>query len=693
MARASRAALVALGSLAALATVLAASGWLYLLRPTFASGRPSVGNALPLDELPHRSAVPGLLFVAVWGLAAVVLATIARAVRAERLTAALLLALGVGLVLYLEAGISIVVVRQIAAETAFQRAGALRAVYVPAVLAGLAGALVARERSRAEPRARLVLACFVAAAGLLGVLDAILPAHSRTLLAGLAPRAEPLVRTFGAPLGLALVYSARGLSRGRRRAWQLAVLVLAASTVFHVLHTDRGAIATGLLLLGLVARRGDFAAPGDPAAKPRLVRLALLFVVAIYAYGLAALWVHRLDTDQGFSVGFALRETTRALAGLSIRGSAHLSDPVGTWFGPSVLVLGLGAAFVLLRAWLAPWRFRHRQEQEERERAEALVRSFGTDTLAPFVLRADKSYFFAADGNAFLAYRVVGGVAIVSGDPIGDADAFDGLVGEFIGFARARDWRIAVLGASEQRLDLYRAHGLNTLYHGHEAVIDTARFRLDGRAVRKVRQSVSRLERAGYAALVKHPGELEPELRVELEAIAREWRGSQPQRGFVMAIDSLFRLPDDAAVFVLGIGPDGAPAGFLHFAIAGDALSLSSMPRRSRVPNGFNEWLVCEAVAWAREQGFRRVSLNFSPFAALLAPEAPLPRLARVERRALLVLKGRFQLDNLLVFNRKFLPAWQRRFVVYEHVRDLPRVSMAALAAEAYLPFSGRRRR
>jgi lysyl-tRNA synthetase, class II len=114
------------------------------------------------------------------------------------------------------------------------------------------------------------------------------------------------------------------------------------------------------------------------------------------------------------------------------------------------------------------------------------------------------------------------------------------------------------------------------------------------------------------------------------------------------------------------------------------------MPRERSTPNGFNEWLICETVEWARENGFARISLNFAPFAALLAPEAELSRLQRLERHALLRLKGRFQLDNLLLFNRKFFPRWQRRFVVYERRLDLPRVGIAALAAEAYLPFTGR---
>ena len=455
-----------------------------------------------------------------------------------------------------------------------------------------------------------------------------------------------------------------------------------------------GGYAAVAVAVVLVARRRSFAAPGDPSAPPRVVGRAALSVAGVFAFGFVALWVNRVTADEPFTLGFSLRETAAALRGLNVRGSQHLAGDFGHWFPLSVLVFGAtGVAWVVAGA-LAPWRYRLRQEAEERRLAHDLVAAWGIDTLAPFVLRADKSYFFTPDRGAFLAYKVVGGVAVVSGDPIGPAEAFDGLAAAFIAFAHERDWRIAILGASERCLGVYRRHGLHALYHGDEAVVDTAAFSLDGRAIRKVRQSVHRLQNAGYAAAVRHPSSIEPELRRELERIARLWRGDEPERGFVMALDTLFRLEDEDAVFVIGFGPDGRPAGFLHFACSGigSALSLSSMPRLRTTPNGFNEWLVCETVAWARAHGFERVSLNFAPFAALLAPEAELSGLQKVERRALLALKGRFQLDNLLHFNRKFFPSWQRRFVVYERKRDLPRVGIAALAAEAYLPFSGRKR-
>jgi lysyl-tRNA synthetase class 2 len=686
-----------LAGAAGLVVVISAAGWLYVIQPRSAVPGPPVPDALPLDELSRRSAVPLLVFLAVWGSAGLLLGVLARFGRLERLTAALLLALGVGLWGYLATGVSLLVVRQVPAHEAFHAAATLRAVFLPALLAGLAGAICGRARTTSRPRAPLVLSVFVAAAGLVGVLDGILPKHGATLLDELAPdRVHPLTSALVAPVGLALLAAARGLARRKRRAWQLALGLLAGSALLNLLHGfDLGAALTGLLALALVARRRDFDAPGDPEAHARVAAQALLLAATIYAYGAAAIWVNRLMADQVFTLGFAWRETTAALAGITLRGSPHLSGEFGDWFPPSVFLAGLAVAAWLLYAWLAPWRYRLRQEARERELARALVAAWGVDTLAPFVLRADKSYYFSENERAFLAYRVVGGVAIVSGDPVGPPAEFGRLVDRYIEFVHTRGWRIAILGASESWLELYRARGLHALYHGDEAVLEVASFSLEGRPIRKVRQSVHRLERAGYKTRALFPHEVDPPLRAELDGVARSWRGAEPERGFVMALDALFRLGGEDAVFVVGFGPGGRAEGFLHFAVshAGAALSLSSMPRLRSTPNGFNEWLVCEAVCWARKHGFARISLNFAPFAALLAPEAELSGLQRVERRALLALKGHFQLDNLLLFNRKFFPCWQRRFVVYERRLDLPRVGIAALAAEAYLPFSGRERK
>lgn len=677
----------------AVAVAVAATGWLYLLAPPLPG--PRIGDALPLDELARHSAVPLLWFVPVWAVAGLLLGMLMRWARVERVTAVLLLALGVGIWGYVVDGFSIAVVRQIPARDAFDRAAHVHAVYVAATIAALAGALVTAS-ARRSGRAPLVVGWLVAIAGGLNVLHAVLPGENGGLLRSLTPDAVgPLARAAAVLTGIALLLAARGLARRRRRAWAVAVTVAALSTSLHVLHgLNGGTLASVVVLLVLVARRQEFDGPGDVATR----NLALVRIVGalalIAAYGVAALWMNRVVADQPFTARFALREIVAGSLGLNLRGSQHLSGSFGEWFPLSLLLLAVSATVWIVAGWLAPWRHRVRQEAIDRELASSLVATWGADTLAPFVLRADKEYFFSPGRDAFLAYRVVRGVAIVSGDPIGPDAELDHLVASFVAYAHRRDWRVAILGASEPRLGLYRRHGLSALYHGDEAVVDTRTFSLDGRGIRKVRQSAHRLEHAGYEARVLRPSEIDPRLRAELQDVATGWRGSMPERGFVMALDGLFGLGDEAALFVVGFAPDGSAAGFLHFAVttAGSALSLSSMPRRRTTPNGFNEWLICAAIDWARASGFERVSLNFSPFAALLAPERDLSALEDLQRHVLLGLKGHFQLDNLLAFNKKFFPDWQRRFVVYERRRDLPRVGFAALDAEAYLPFQGSRR-
>lgn len=680
---------VAIGP-AVVAVVLATTGWFYLVRLSGGAG-PRVRETLPLDELAKHDSVSLLEFAAVWLAAAVLIGLAARWAKIERLTAALVLALATWALLYASNGLSIAVTRQIPVRNALHIAMGLESVYIPAVLVGLMAAVLAGANP-SRRRSPVIVSTLVAAAALLDLVHAILPGEPRGLVHDLTPDAiGPLAHAAGAFAGLALLFAARGLARRRRRAWEVAVVVVSLSTVLHVLHgvTPGIMVSTAVLVL-LIARRHDFGLPGDVQTRFLIAKRTAIALATIAAYGLAAVWLNRLAADQPFTLAFAGRETARGLLGLNVRGSPHLAGFFGEWFPLSLLFVGLGATAWIVGGWLAPWRHRFGQEASDRERARNLVRRFGDDTLAPFALRSDKAYFFSDDGAAFLSYRVVGGVAIVSGDPVGSPQEFPALVACFVEHARERDWRVAILGASSRFLDLYRAHGLQALYHGDEAVVDAMSFSLDGRAIRKVRQSVHRLENAGYRARILRPSEIDGEMQEELDSIAVSWRNGQPERGFAMAFDSLFAPDDYDAVFVVGVDPCGKPQGFIHFALAPaiSALSLSSMPRlRSSTPNGFNEWLICETVRWARAQGIERISLNFSPFAALLSPDAELNAFESLQRRALLRLKGRFQLDNLLAFNRKFFPDWVPRFLVYERRRDLPRVGLAALAAESYLPF------
>jgi lysyl-tRNA synthetase class 2 len=689
--------------LVGLGVAVAASGWLYILRPyTRGLPGPKVRGALPLDVVAGHGAVSLVAFVLVWTAAAVLLGLVARRAGLERLVAAFTLTLCVGAWLYGTYAVAAFIATGVSFREALHIAGSTRVVYLPAAIAGIAGGILGWRRYERRPWVPLAAAAGVALAGVIDIVSAITPEITERLfrLERFVPSAVPRVASAGvAASGVVLLLIARGLARRKRRAWQIAVCLLVASSFLHMMKglDYLEAVLTGALAVALIARRHDFDAPGDATTRSTVVLRALVIVGAIYAYASLALFVNAAYADRSFSIAFVLTETTHALLGGGFAASPDVHGRFGMWFPLSIALMEMVGVGVVVVSLLAPWRFRPRDSSRVREVARGLVRDWGTDTLSPFSLRADKSTFLSMDERAFLGYTVIAGVALVGGDPIGPPDAVAAVVERFLGYARRRGWTVAFLGASECSLAIAHEFGLHAMYWGDEGIVDPRAFSLEGRTIRKVRQSVHRLARAGYVSDIRSAAEIPLDERKELHVIAQAWRGEKAEHGFAMELDALFGLDGEDELFVIGRDVDGVPRGFLHFVVAraGSALSLSSMPRLSTTPNGFNEWLTCETLAWARDRGFEKVSMNFAAFAALFDPDTKLSRVQRVQRDALLAVRSRLelQLDNLLRFTMKFQPGWQRRYVLYERRADLPRIGVAALTAEGYVRDRGHRSR
>src|SRR4029077_1609878 len=193
------------------------------------------------------------------------------------------------------------------------------------------------------------------------------------------------------------------------------------------------------------------------------------------------------------------------------------------------------------------------------------------------------------------------------------------LVAEFVRVAHTKGWRVAVAGVSTEALADYAELGFKSIYLGDEAVIRPAEFSLEGRAIRKIRQSVSRLQKNGYVVKVLSTADADDALRCELRAVSEEWRGNWPERGFTMAMDALFLYPD--TVLAVAVAPDRSIGGFLQLvpSPASEGYSLASMRRRRDTPNGLMEFLITETIAWARQHAVTEVSLNFAVFADFMS--------------------------------------------------------------------------
>jgi len=497
------------------------------------------------------------------------------------------------------------------------------------------------------PKAESLLAWSAAVVGCIGIASALTPelANRLDIVEGVLPPGVPsAARVFALAFGVALVWLSRALARRRHRAWQLAVGVVLASAAAHLAKgLDFEESTASLVLLAALWRyRRRFDVPGDPRSLPPV--LGVVFAA--------------------FAVG-------GLVTGIELRGH-ELPDRVGD----SLAALGLLAGFYAFAIWLRPLSHTVSQTVAERRLARELVARHGRDSLSFFALRHDKSFFFSPTRRSFLAYRVVAGTALVSGDPVGDDVEFDALLSEFRRVVHSRGWRLAVVGASRR----YEHIGLRAISIGNEAVLRPAAFSLEGRSIRKVRQSVSRLQKAGYGFRVVDAVSAD---RSQVDAVSAAWRGEQYERGFSMAIDDLYA---EGTVLALAERDDGRLGGFLHLVPSVGGWSLSTMRRRPETPNGLTEFLVVETLAWARGRGDDEVSLNFCALADLLEPARAVTVPRRAARRALLAADNVFQLERLHSFSRKFHPEWRPRYLCVERLSDLALVGLAYLHVEGFVP-------
>ena len=497
-----------------------------------------------------------------------------------------------------------------------------------------------------------------------------------------------VTRTADVLIGLLLLLLAHALRRRKRRAWQAVEALLTFDIAIHFSrHRFPTAIVALVLLIALIYFRDEFYAEGDQRTRWRAGWVFGALVVADVVIGLTYMLLARgLVTD--YSFGTRVQETLYGLFGVS--GPVQfVPEARGDLF--SILTGGLGIFTLVVTAYLflRPAEPRARLGAADAARVrELLARHGDRDSLGYFALRNDKSVIWSPTGKACIGYRVLSGVMLASGDPIGDPEAWPGVIGPFLDEAARHAWAPAVMGCSELGAEVWCREGhLTALELGDEAIVNVADFSLTGRSMRNVRQMVNRVAKNGYVAEVRRVGDIP---RAELDAIVKaadSWRGSHTERGFSMALGRIGARGDNDCVLVTAT-EDGIVRAVLQLVPWGaDGLSLDLMRRDKSAQPGLNDFLITETIKAATGLGVKRISLNFAMFRAALERGERIGAgpVLRAWRSLLIFMSKWFQIESLYKFNAKFSPVWQPRFFVFPTAKDAPRIAIAALEAEAFL--------
>ncbi|KAA0916420.1 phosphatidylglycerol lysyltransferase domain-containing protein, partial [Streptomyces apricus] len=386
-----------------------------------------------------------------------------------------------------------------------------------AVLRGSRAALRGSRTALRGPRPETVPAWTAGACALVGVLDVaagVVPRFrhggAQTLVEVPPGALDPSAAALSLGAGVLLLLLAHGLRRRRRRAWRAAVVLLPAGALaqFAHRHSLAGVLVPLALLAVLLRHRDGFTAPPGPRSRWRAVANFVLMGAGSLVLGLVVVSVHpdRMVGDPSFA-----DRIEHVLYGLSgLRGPLDYTGATSSTVALSLGALGLLTAVTTVHLALRPEHPATRLTEDDAARLRALLDEHGgRDPLGRCALRRDRAVVFSPSGRAAVTYRVVSGVMLADGDPIGDAEAWPGAIERFMDEAVAHSWTPAVTGCSGTGVEVWtRETGLDALGPDAGAVRGTADLSLAGRTMRTVRRRMRRIGRTGHGTRARRVRDL-----------------------------------------------------------------------------------------------------------------------------------------------------------------------------------------
>ena len=505
--------------------------------------------------------------------------------------------------------------------------------------------LVGRVTRSLAPEA---MALLVFAGGLLLLVSGALPAvHSRIFgLRSILPL--PFVESshFLASLsGTALLLVAPALAARLRSGFHAARLILIAGMVFSLLKGFDYEEATLLFVVVAILQY----------ARPAFYRRAGLFDAPFARTWFAAAAIAvALSMWAGFFAYKHIPYSNELWWDFAWRGNAprFLRSSAG-----AIVLLGAVAWWRLI--W-APVRPKGAGALPDDVRESAFAVASRADSM--LALTGDKQFLISVSGDAFIMYRVEGRTWTVMGDPVGPEAAWPELVWRLREECDRSHGRLCFYQASEELLPLLVELGLQVMKYGEEALVEPARFTLEGSAMRKMRNSIRRAEAAGLTFEIIPAADV-PAIGPELKHVSDIWlaeKNGNEKRFSLGRFEPEYLRHFDMAVLrdstrIVAFANLWQPPSRTE-------LSIDLMRHLPDAPYGTMDYLIVQLIQWAGEQGYAAFNLGMAPLSGLNGK-----RLAPFWSRMGNALFGRaealYGFAGLRSYKAKFQPIWVPRYI------------------------------
>ena len=366
-----------------------------------------------------------------------------------------------------------------------------------------------------------------------------------------------------------------------------------------------------------------------------------------------------------------------------------------------ILYEGIGITFwiitavLMLRSFLRPG---HNAQGTDAARARAILKATEGSSLSWMTQWSGNSYWFSGSGNSFIAYRVLSGIALTLGPPVGPPAELRTAIDEFIHYTTEKGWTPCFYSVPGNIKDATENLGWGSVQVAQETILDLASLSFTGKKFQDIRTALNKAAKEGiHTQWVSYP-EAPLSIADQIHAISEEWVADKkmPEMGFTLGgieeindpeVRCLLAIDDQHTIHAIAswlpVYRDGTIVGW----------TLDFMRRRSTGFRASIEFLIASAALSCKEDGYEFLSLSGAPLARI-EPTGTGPAAKGTEqRRAGLdrlleqlgsILEPVYGFKSLLTFKSKFQPRYEPLFMVYPDAAALP--SIANAVGRAYLP-------
>ena len=530
-------------------------------------------------------------------------------------------------------------------------------------------------------------ALLTALVGFVNVLSAVTPALPERVIwleTFLPFEVRASGRLFSAVTGFMVLSLAGSLLRRKRVAWLLAVGLLTISIASHLVKglDFEEAFLSGVLLVQLLATRQLYTAQSDRPSITQGVRVLMGSLLFTLAYGTAGFFLLDRQYKQTFDLSQAIVQTL-ALFFTDDNAGLQPTTALGRFFINSVYIIGALTLLYALWMLLRPVLYRETASAADRQRADAIVAQHGRSSLARFALLPDKSYFFSPSGQSVVAYVPKGRGAIALGDPIGPMADRREAIASFQQFCARNDWYPAFYQTLPDELEPLKAQGFQIAKIGEEAIVDLKKFTLEGKAGKKLRAPVNKMNKQGTVVKFYQPP-LSAQLLKTLREISDEWlshmQGSEKQFSLGWFDDDYIGSCEVATVETAA-GETLAFANIIPEYQLND-ITIDLMRHRANIERGTMDVLFVSMFQHFKERDYDGFNLGLSALSGV-GEGADAPKLEKSLKHLAEHLERFYSFQGLHEYKDKFHPRWEPRYLVYPGLVSLPAVVTALVRADS----------